>query len=227
VTQTATEIPTATEPPPTPTSTSPPPPVPTATLSAGDPKAGLGEPAFYDSFDSGTSWPLYTDDHVSFLVKESNLVMVAFKPDRYTGWMLTWPVISEFYLEMTAKPRQCSGLDQYGMMFRATKTDKGYIGYLYGVSCDGKYSLRTWNGSKFTTLVDWTSSEHILAGANQINRIGVQAEGDRISMYANGKLLKEFNDDTHQGGKFGVTVGSANTTEFKTWVDEIAYWDIP
>jgi hypothetical protein len=226
-TATATELPTATEPPPTATATSSPAPSPTATLTAGDPRAGLGEPAFSDPFDNGNNWPLYTDKHVSFSVKDSNLVMVAFKPDRYTGWMLTWPVISEFYLEMIAKPRNCSGLDHYGMMFRATKTDKGYIGYVYGISCDGKFSLRSWDGSKFTKLVDWTPSEHLLSGANQTNRVGVQAEGNRISMYANGKLIKEINDDTHQEGRFGVAVGSANTPDFKAWVDEIAYWDIP
>lgn len=226
-TPTPTEAPTATDLPPTPTNTSPPPPSPTATLTSGDPRASLGEPAFYDTFDNNNNWSLYTDEHVSFTVRDSNLIMIALEPDKYTGWMLTWPEISEFYLEMTAMPRQCSGLDQYGMMFRATKTDKGYIGYLFGISCDGKYSLRSWDGSKFTTIVDWTESEHLLSGANQTNRVGVQAEGNRISMYANGKLLKEINDDTHQDGRFGVSVGSANTVEFKSRVDEIAYWDIP
>jgi hypothetical protein len=216
-----------TEPSPTPTTPPSPSPVPSATLPAGDPKAGLGDPEFHDNFSSGESWPLYTDEHVSFEVKDSKLSMVAFNPDKYNGWMLTWPVIEHFYLEMEAKPKQCSGLDQYGMMSRATKTEKGYIGYLFGVSCDGRYSLRKWNGEKYITLVEWTESEHILAGANQTNRIGLMAEGDRLSMYANGQLLKEINDNTYQLGRFGVFVGSADTPEFKTVVDEIAYWNIP
>jgi hypothetical protein len=223
----ATETTTPTEPPQTPTVTSTSPPPPTATLTAGDPRAGLGDPEFYDPFDNGNSWSLYTDDHVSFEVKDSQLVMIAFNPDKYNGWMLTWPVISDFYLEMTAKTTQCSGLDQYGMMFRAAKTDKGYVGYLYGISCDGKYSLRRWNGEKYIPLVDWTSSEHIHAGNKQTNRIGLLANGTKISMYANGNLLQELNDDTHREGRFGVFVGSANTADVNFRVDEIAYWDIP
>jgi hypothetical protein len=216
-----------TEPASTATSPSTPSPSPTATLPAGDPRTGLGDPEFYDTFASGESWPLYKDEHVSFEVKDSKLSMIAFNPDHYNGWMLTWPVIEHFYLEMTAKPKQCSGLDQYGMMSRATKTEKGYIGYLFGVSCDGHYSLRKWNGEKYIPLVDWTESDHINAGANQTNRIGLMAEGDRLSMYANGQLLQEFSDNTYQLGRFGVFVGSANTPDFKTMVDEIAYWNIP
>lgn len=224
---TATETPTETEPLPSPTTTTSPTPVPTSTLPAGDPKTELGEPAFIDTFDSDANWSLYTNDHVSFTVKDSNMVMVAFEPEHYTGWMVSWPVISEFYLEMTAEQRQCSGLDHYGMMFRATKTEKGYVGYFFGITCDGQYSLSNWDGSKYIPLVDWTPSDHILTGSNQTNRIGVMAEGNRISMYANGKLMKEFNDDTHQEGRFGVGIGSVNTTDFKTWIDEMAYWEIP
>ena len=217
----------ATEPPPTPTITSTPPPSPTSTLPASDPRFGLGDPAFFDTFTDGTNWSIYTDDHVSFTVKDSQLVMTAFNPDKYNGWMFSWPVISNFYLEMTAKSEECSGLDQFGMMLRATKPPQEYIGYLYGISCDGQYSLRRWNGEKYVTLVDWTSSEHINSGSNQTNRIGILADGTRLSMYANGDLLQDYNDDTHLQGRFGVFVGSAITPNFTALVDEIAQWDIP
>ncbi|MBE9474467.1 MAG: DUF1080 domain-containing protein [Chloroflexi bacterium] len=227
ITETAvpTTAPTAIPTEPAATATSPPPPTPT--LDASDPKAGLGEPAFYDTFTNGNNWPLYTDKHVSFEVKDSNLVMTAFNPDHYNGWILTWPVISDYYLEMTTKTKQCSGKDQYGTMVRAVKTDQGYIGYLYGISCDGHYSLRRWNGQKYVQLVDWTPSEHINAGSNQTNRIGLMVNGNQFSMYANGKLIGEFQDDTHREGRFGVFIGSVNTPDVKVLVDEIAYWDLP
>lgn len=225
-TMTDTAVPT-TESPATPTSTSTHPPSPTATLPPSDPRSGLGDPAFFDTFTDGTSWSLYTDEHVSFTVKDSQLVMTAFDPNKYNGWMFTWPVVNDFYLEMTTKTEECSGLDQHGLMLRATKPPPEYIGYLYGVSCDGQYSLRRWDGEKYVTLVDWTSSEHINAGSNQTNRIGILADGTRLVMYANGQLLQEVSDDTHQGGKFGVFVGSANTPNFTARVDEIAQWNIP
>lgn len=222
---TETLVPTAapTQPPETATSTA----APTPTLDPNDPKAGLGEPAFFDTFDDASNWPLYSDKHVSFEVKNSKLVMTAFNPDRYNGWMLTWPVISDYYLEMTTKTKQCAGKDQYGAMVRAVKTDQGYIGYLYGISCDGHYSLRRWNGEKYVQLVDWTPSEHIKSGSSQTNRIGLMVNGNQFSMYANGKLIGEIQDDTHREGRFGVLIGSVNTPDVQVLVNEIAYWDLP
>ena len=220
-----TTIPTEVVAAPTETATSPPPPTPT--LDANDPKAGLGDPTFHDTFADGSNWPLYTDQHVSFEVKDSQMVETAFNPDRYSGWILTWPVISDYYLEMVAKTTECSGKDQSGMMVRAVKTDQGYIGYLYGISCDGHYSLRRWNGTQYVPLVDWTPSDQVNAGSNQVNRIGLMANGNQLSMYANGKLIGEYQDDTHGEGRFGLFVGSADTPDVKVYVDEIAYWDIP
>lgn len=218
---------TPTSAPATPTTTSTPPPSPTATLDPSDPRSGLGDPAFFDTFTDGTSWPLYTDEHVSFTVKDSQLEMTAFDPNKYNGWMFTWPVVSDFYMEMTTETEDCSGLDQHGLMLRATKPPPEYISYLYGISCDGQYSLRRWNGEKYVILVDWTSSDHINAGSDQTNRIGFLADGTRLVMYANGELLQEVDDDTHLSGRFGVFVGSANTPDFTTQVDEIAQWNIP
>ena len=207
------------------TATSPPPP--TATLDASDPKAGLGEPAFHDSFSDASNWPLYTDQHVSFEIKDSKLVMTAFNPDFYNGWILPPPVISNFYLEMETETKECSGKDQHGLMVRAVKTDQGYIGYHYGISCDGQFTLRRWNGNQYIPLVDWTASDRINAGSNQMNRIGLMANGNKFSLYANGSLIGEYQDDTHPEGRFGVFIGSANTPNVTVLVDQIAYWDIP
>jgi hypothetical protein len=229
------EAPTETSPPeptatevlvvPTMTATSPPPPTPT--LDASDPRAGLGEPTFSDSFNDADNWPLYTDQHVSFEIKDSKLVMTAFNPDFYNGWILPPPVISDVYLEMAAETQECSGKDQYGLMIRAVKTDQGYIGYHYAISCDGQFTLRRWNGSQYVTLIDWTASDRINAGSNQMNRLGLMVNGDKFSMYANGSLIGEYQDDTHLEGRFGVFVGSAVTSNFTVLVNEIAYWDIP
>jgi hypothetical protein len=219
--------PTATEPASSPTMTATSPPPPTPTLDADDPKAGLGDPDFSDDFSSGESWPLYTDDHVSFQVKDSDLVMTAFNPDKYNGWMLTWPVISDYYLEMTTKTQQCSGKDTYGNMVRAVKTDQGYIGYLYNISCDGHYSLRRWNGEQYVSLVDWTPSDQINSGSNQTNRLGLMLDDNQFTFYANGKQIGQFQDDTHREGRFGVVIGSANTPDLKVNVDEIAVWNLP
>lgn len=217
-------IPTATLPP---TATMTPPPSLTPTLSSGDPRASLGKPTFYDGFADSSHWPLYTDDHVSFVIKNNELNMTAFNPDFWEGWMITTPVIDDNYLEMTATFRNCAGQDRYGMLSRATKVGEDYEGYFFGITCDGRYSLRIWADGKFTTLVDWTQTDFINSGENAGNRIGLLAKGDRLAMYANGNLLQEVQNDSYSAGKFGVFIGSAASTNFKVRVDEIAEWDLP
>ena len=224
--QPATQTPTPTE---TQQATATPVPTetPTPTNLPSDPRTALGEPDFLDTFQNGDNWALYEDDHVRFRVNDGTLRMVAFNPDFWDGFVLSWPVISDFYLEMTATTKSCSGRDNYGLVARAGNSDNGYAAYLFGISCDGRYSLRIWDGESFTRLIDWTESEHIESGSNQTNRIGFMADGDTLSLYANGNLLKETQDDTFDEGKFGVFVGSANTSDFTVLDDEIAYWELP
>jgi hypothetical protein len=211
----------------TPTSTSTTTPTPTNTLSVTDPKSGLGEPVWKDGFETGDQWPLYEDDHVRFTVESGELIMTALNADFWNGWMLMSTVATDFYLEMTATTGNCSGRDGYGMMVRATKEDQGHIGYLFGISCDGRYSLRSWDGESYVKLLNWSWSDDVLAGASQSNRIGLWAEGDRLRLYVNGTFLTEVVDSEHTKGQFGVFVGAAETTDLTVKVDEFGYWELP
>ena len=197
---------------------------PTPTLTADDPRVKLGNPGWVDTFENGDNWALYKDDHVDFYVEAGKLVMVASNPDQWDGWVLTWPKAGNFYLEMTATTKDCSGLDRWGLMFRAAQDASE--GYLLGFTCDGRYTLRKWDGKKYTKYVDWTDSEFIHSGSNQTNRLGVMAEGDKLKLYANGNLLTEVKDGSYDSGNFGVYIGSADTQDFTVEVTEVAYWDL-
>lgn len=196
---------------------------PTAPLSADDPKLRLGEPDWKDTFKNGDNWALYEDEHARFRARDGALIMTAFQAENRDSWMLAVPEPDNYYLEVTAAPQACSGLDRYGIIFRTDATE----GYLFGFSCDGQYSLRRWNGDKFKALVDWTSSPDILSGADKTNRMGLMVEGDQFSLYANGKLLNEVSDDSYSHGGFGLFVASENTQDFKAQVSEAAYWELP
>jgi len=200
---------------------------PAVTLSDTDPKSGLGDPAWRDTLTDRDNWPLYEDGHVRFEIEDGELNMTAFNADYWNGWMLTWPVITDFYLEANVTSGECAGLDAYGVLARVARTDQGQKGYLFGFSCDGRFSLRTWDGESYTMLTEWTSSIHIVSGANQTNIIGIWAEGDRLKLYANGNLLTEVVDGVYDKGMFGVFVGAVETAGLQVMVDEIAYWNLP
>lgn len=199
-------------------------PTPEATSATQDPDLPTGNPAWQDPFDSGENWPLYEDDHVRFEVEQGKAVLTAINPDFYEGWMLSWPELTDFYVEGSFETGDCSGRDRYGLMVRSTAPDEQYEGYLFGVTCDGSYSLRTWDGEQFEDVIPWTSSGLIQAGSGKSQRLGFWAKGSRIILYVDRNKLTEVQDNTYKNGKFGLFVGSVETDNFQVEVDEIAYW---
>jgi hypothetical protein len=236
----STEPPTATEAPPTPTETpaasataissSTPTPSPTplasATLLAGDPRVTLGNPTWRDEFASGANWPLGEDGFTRAQVVDGELVLTGLTTT--DGWRLSWPVVKDFYLEMTVETGTCAGSDHYGLIARVPDLHAANQGYLFGVTCDGRYSLRAWDGEVMTNLVRATASASIQAGSAQENRVGLLATGNQLILYLNGVRLTELEDSRFsEEGSFGVFVGARQTSNFTIHVSEIAYWENP
>ena len=149
--------------------------------------------------------------------------MTSYTTGTRNAWMLSDQEPLNYYLEITAQPQDCTGLDRYGVIVRSD----GTTGYLFGITCDGRYSFRLWNGKKMTKLVEWTAASSILAGSNQTNRVGIRVEGSKFSLYANGVLLNEVNDASYPDGGFGVHIGADTTPGLEVLVSEVDYWELP
>ena len=234
------EPPAATDAPPTPTETpaasaTPLPsltptasltPVASQTVPADDPRATLGNPSWRDDFVSGANWPLGEDSFTRAEVAGGELVLTGLTTT--DGWRLSWPVVQDFYLEMTVETGSCASSDHYGLIARVPDLRAADRGYLFGVTCDGRYSLRAWDGETMTNLVRATASGSIQAGSERVNRVGLWASGSRLILYVNGVRLTEVEDSRFsEEGSFGVFVGARQTSNFAIHVDEIAYWENP
>ena len=106
----------------------------------------------------------------------------------------------------------CKGADHFGLMLSPVSSADN--GYLFGISCDGKYVLWKWDGTRMTALVKWTTSDGIQAGANKTNRIGIKAEGNKLSLYANGILLTELTDKSYDKVYFGSFCRGSGNHQF-------------
>ncbi len=204
---------------------SPTPPV-TRTLPADDPRSTLGNPTWRDEFVTGANWPLAEDRFTRAQVADGELVLTGLTTT--DGWRLSWPVVKDFYLEMTVETGTCAGSDHYGLIARVPDLNAANRGYLFGVTCDGRYSLRAWDGEAMTNLVRATPAASIQTGSEQVNRVGLLASGDQLILYVNGVRLTEIEDSTYaEEGSFGLFVGARQTSNFTIHVSEIAYWENP
>jgi hypothetical protein len=200
----------------------------TPTLDTYNPKASLGTPDWIDNFDTGDNWPLYNDEHVNMQLKDGSLAMISLVANRkspWDSWMVTDSVLTDFYIELSATPGDCGGLDRYGMVIRANP--EATQAYLFGFSCGGEYSLRLWNGEKLFMLQEWQISQFVNKGPSQLNRLGLLARGKTFTLYANDNWLTSVQDETYTEGAFGIFTGAANTDNFTVQFDQMAYWLIP
>ena len=131
--------------------------------------------------------------------------MIAKGTAQYSCWEVSWPIIDNFYLETVVQtPDVCDANDRFGLLFRAPDN---FRGYLFGLTCDGRYYLNVYDGDKTTELVRPASSPAIMTGNGQTNRIGVMAFGSKYILYANGYYLDQVYDYTFPAsGKLGYFV---------------------
>lgn len=205
--------------------------VPAFTPPANDPRTKLGTPSWTDSMDKDTYWPIGADKYTAINFKDGKLRLTGLTTT--DGWRLAaTEQLDSVYIEATISTGTCSGTDRYGLIFRVPVARDANKGYLLGISCDGKYSLREWDatiGSKgaMTTHINWTSSDAIQSGSNKSNKIGIMTVGDRLIIYINGALVNEVKDNTFSLGSFGLFIGARETTDFTISVDEVSYWKNP
>lgn len=228
------ELPSPTTELPTPTFTESPTVTPsaTSTTSPTDPKLTLGTPSWSDSLDSYTAffraadYP-FKDDALKITVENGAMVFKSMRTNGGKRWRLTSRDPKNLYLEATFKTISCSGDDQYGLVFRAPTYGDGY-GYYFGITCSGSYYLLAWSSSKVKMVVDTAPDSHILAGANQQNRIGVMAINDSIKLYINGVLVKEISDSSLKDkGYIGGFVSAVDDSNFTVHMQEISSWTLP
>jgi transcriptional regulator with XRE-family HTH domain len=120
-------------------------------------------------------------------------------------------------VQMTILRGDCGGI-----IFRTNDTYSNF--YLFQVCSDGSYDLYIYGENTFpsSTLARNTSSA-IRTGPNQLNTIGVVADGSTIDLYANQTKLTTITDSTYASGEIGLVAADiANVTlvnynNFKVW----------
>jgi len=215
---------------PTPAATNTLEPTATEPLPEGDPKNSLGSPNWHDDLSTGRNWNLDTSDitfgSTTFSVKDGKLVATSATTSEGYVWWLNFRKLKDAYLEAKFEVGSCSGGDQYGLVFRAVNYEDGHA-YYYSISCDGNYGLRRWTEPGSVMLLNYKKSDFINTGSNQTNTLGIWMQDNRISLYANGKLLEEINDkELRNEGHFGIFINAIETPGFTVKMDEISYWQL-
>jgi len=224
-------------------------PSPTPAQPAGGSAGEFANATDVDHMDSSSkwNWPVGSDKYTraAFANGTQEIVTLSEKD----GWRLANPPsagygFSNITLEAVFKTgSECSGNAHYGVMLRVPDLRKPEQGYLFGVTCDGRYSLRRWDGdvepkgemwdvihnTQYFFEGSWVESTAINKGANQVNRLRIDAIGSTFTLYVNGTKLTEVQAKQARGayfseGYFGVFAGPGNMDRLRIQLDAMAYW---
>ena len=205
-------------------------PEPSITPPTTDPRSTLGNPTGTDPMDNPDkwTWPVGKDDFTSNGFENGHMWLTGLssKP----GWVVSSVHTDDAYIEETVKTEGCSGSDNYGIIFRVPVLRTADRGYLFAISCEGKYSIWAWDGrvgtkGTRTVLIDWKASKYIHTGSNQTNRMGVWAQGTNLVLYVNGFKLDETKASTFSQGYLGVFTNPDVAKNFTVDVLEMKYWN--
>jgi len=193
-----------------------------------DPAIYLGDADWVDEMKTAEYWTTGSDKFTSAIFENDKFKITALS--EIGGWRIaSQPVLGNAYIEADVKMGTCKDADGYGLIFRVPENTGYNRGYLFGITCDGRYFMRKWDGlsgknGKIETFKYYTDSAWINQGANQTNRIGVMALDDRLVLYVNGEKIDEVSDNSYEEGFFGIYINRDQTKELTISVNKVSYW---
>jgi hypothetical protein len=192
-----------------------------------DPNEAVGDVVYQDKLDGKGGWFwTFSDDVANFGVVNGKLKGVMKAAN--SGWRFTISPdtvqLGSQQVSLTAHSVSCGPNDEYGLMLRVKPdaSNSGFDGYLFRLRCSGAASFDLVTGIKLTTIVDWTASPAIKAGAPADNTLLIWAAAGDFRFYVNDQYLFSAQDSTLTAGFYGIYVydrtAGGETVNFDTLV---------
>jgi hypothetical protein len=217
----------------TPTTATSTPITPTPSGAVFDPNNLYGKPLMVDPMDSSSigNWKssgvLPNSEYLQIFLDDNQINVTGKKPG-FSTWFFSWPTLKDFNLQLKVNSGECIGKDEYGLIVRGPAHGAGVsYGYIVAFSCDGNFRvtrLDSANPFSVTDLVSQRQSDHIQAGAEKQNVIDVMAQGNKLTVYANGHQVAEVSDSVFLKGRYGLFVQGVDTVYYTYQPLELAYW---
>jgi len=158
----------------------------------------------------------YLDGEYHIHDATANTIHMSFYPQKY----------SDFAVETDIRA-VAPGYWEGGIVFRFPSEHEPY-GYALEIDSLGRYFLRKWTGTwAVLFIIPPTDSPHILTGMST-NRLKVVAQGNQITLYANGNYLASVTDTLYADGAVGLTVATLERhPDVEMAFDNLLVWSLP
>lgn len=205
-----------------PTATHTPFPTPQITPTI-DYRVGVGEMIFSDNFSSEGHWQLGMSQNRNAAIGVNEISIVVSGARTYMSSTREQPILGNFYLEITAQPNLCRGMDEYGLLLRVSSESNFYR---FSLSCDGQVRFERVIDGVPAVRQDWMVSGSVPPGAPSIPRLAVFALGDEMRFFVNEEYLFTIMDAMINSGRIGVFARSASAETVTINFSDLKVWEI-
>jgi hypothetical protein len=180
------------------------------------------EPAFSDEFRRNTGiWEQPDYENVAFAFAGGAYRITVNAPNITPG--STGDIeLTNFLVEVDASQR-AGPEGQYGLFFRQ-QDERNF--YFFAVTPRQTFSFWKMVNGAWTELIPWTEADAIAAGSSEVNRIGVLAEGSRITLLVNDTPVAQFEDESFANGKIALAAGSFAEGGVEVEFDNLDAWEL-
>jgi hypothetical protein len=186
-------------------------------------RQGIGSLLFSDDFSTGEHWQLGRINRGSVALGKNEITIAITEPRIYTYSVRDQPVLSDFYLEITASPSLCRGLDEYGVLLRVASAGDFFR---FSLSCDGQVRLDRVLGGTASSRQPWMMSGSVPPGAPSISTLAVWAMGKEMRFFVNDAHQFTVQDPSILNGKIGVFARSTGEQAVTINFSDLTIWEL-
>jgi hypothetical protein len=154
-----------------------------------------------DNFNDPTAWTLNQSDLGSVALGKNELTIAIGETPAYLFSVRAAPILTDFYLEITAEPNLCRDQDEYGVLVRVSP-NLDY--YRFSLSCNGQVRLDRVIAGQASSPQPWMLSGSVPPGAPSSSLIGIAAQGTKMDFFVNGQYQFSVHDPELASGAVGV-----------------------
>lgn len=173
-----------------------------------DIQSGTGYTLFDNFSDKESGWGTYESDTFLKYYSGGEYHMIQ-KGEDLSDRALLGKDVADFALEVDTRLDSGPLTGQYGMIFRFD--DGNY--YSFGINGRGWFTVRKHMDGKVYEMIPLTET-YILNKGYEANRLGVKAEGNTLSLYINGKMVRALADTSLTHGDIGFFVSRLSEQGF-------------
>jgi hypothetical protein len=189
-----------------PTATPTPFPTPVVTPTA-DMRPKTGKVLLEDDFSDPNAWTLSQTEQGSVALGINELSIAIAENNAYLYTIREQPILTDFYLEITAETSLCRDLDEFGVLYRLSSAEDYYR---FSLSCNGQVRLDRILGGQASSPQPWMLSGSVPPGAPAVIQLGISAVGSEMSFFVNGQYQFSIHDPSLPSGSLGLFARSTN-----------------